>query len=109
VLILTPPSNKTANTSAIAELVVKLVSTGWETGSVHVRMVEVDISFNIEDSEVIAETSVAHLGVLQDPCDCVFFMRLNFRSIKTRGIVFSNSDLEQAKDILLVLCSDMGG
>merc|ERR1719312_1268478 len=58
-------------------------------------MVEVDISVNIEDSKVIAEASIAHLGVLQDPGDCVFLMRLNFRGIKTRGIVFSYSDFKQ--------------
>ena len=100
-LILAPASNKTPHTRAIAELVVKLVSTGWETSSVHIRMVEVDISVNIEDSKVIAETSIAHLWVLQDPGHCVFLMRLNFRGIKTRGIVFSYSDFKQAKKIII--------
>jgi len=105
--ILAPASNKTPHTCAIAELVVKLVSTGWETSSVHIRMVEVDISVNIEDSKVIAETSIAHLGVLQDPGHCVLLMRLNFRGIKTRGIVFSNSDFKQVSllQILEFMCS----
>jgi len=94
-LIFAPTGNETSHTGSITELEVKLIIAGGIARRVDIGMVEVDVPVHIEDCQIVAESRVAHLGMLQDPCYSVLLMVLSFRVVEAAGIVFSNSDFKQ--------------
>jgi len=94
-LILTPASHPTPHPGSVLELEVKLVSTGGETGSVHIRVVKVDVPVGVEDGDVIAKPASMELRVLEQPGDCVLLMVYCLRSIEAAGIIFAHTDLQQ--------------
>lgn len=95
IFVFSPSGYVASNSGPIAEPIIKLVIAGRQTGGVDVGMVEVDVSVNIEDGEVVAESGVAHLGMLQNPCDCVLFVSLDLRRKEPGGVILSNSDFQQ--------------
>jgi len=96
-VILAPASNPAPGASAILECVRELVHRGRKAGSVDIGVAQVDVLVHKEDGQVIAESGVAHEGVLQDPGDCVFLMSEGFWGIESTGIIFSNSHFQEAE------------
>jgi len=102
-----------SHSGPVREQVVELVVASWQADGINVRVVEVDVSVNVEDGEVVVQPGEAHLGVLQDPGDGVLLVLVNFGGIETCGVPLSDSDLQQIclLDVLQLVsgCQDLPG
>jgi len=108
-LVLSPSCHPASDSCAVVELVAKLVPTGGQTSSVHIRFVQVDVAVSVKDGDVVAQPSSIELRVLQKPDNSVLLMLGGLWGVEATGIVFANTDLQELilLDILeLVSSSD---
>ena len=97
-LVLSPSCHPASDSCAVVELMAKLVPTRWQTSSVHIRFVQVDVAVSVKDGDVVAQPSSIELRVLQKPDNSVLLMLGGLWGVEATGIVFANTDLQEPED-----------
>ena len=98
-LVLSPSSHPASHASTVVELVAKLILAGRQASRVHIWLVQVNVTVGVQDGNVVAQSSLIELRVLETPDNIVLIMPAGFWGVEATGVILTNTDLQHPEGI----------